>query len=56
MNAQDPGHCVKAIKDTLPPNVLGLMTMGPRFGEPENARPYFRLTKEMFDQLAAEMR
>jgi len=34
--------------------VLGLMTMGPRFGEPENARPYFRLTKELFDQLSAE--
>jgi len=34
--------------------VLGLMTMGPRFGEPESARPYFRLTKELFDQLAAE--
>jgi PLP dependent protein len=34
--------------------VLGLMTMGPRFGEPENARPYFRLTKKLFDQLAAE--
>jgi len=32
----------------------GLMTMGPRFGDPEQARPYFQLTKKIFDQLAAE--
>ena len=25
--------------------VKGLMTMGPRFGDPENARPYFMATK-----------
>jgi uncharacterized pyridoxal phosphate-containing UPF0001 family protein len=29
------------------------MTMGPRFGDPENARPYFRETKTAFDLLAA---
>ncbi len=34
--------------------VQGLMTMGPRFGDPEDARPYFSLTKNLFDQLAAE--
>ncbi len=32
--------------------VQGLMTMGPRFGDPEDARPYFRATKEAFDKLA----
>jgi pyridoxal phosphate enzyme (YggS family) len=32
--------------------VKGLMTMGPRFGNPEDARPYFRATKEAFDKLA----
>lgn len=31
--------------------VLGLMTMGPRFGDPEKARPYFQETKKLFDQL-----
>ncbi|MBS3741380.1 MAG: YggS family pyridoxal phosphate-dependent enzyme [Candidatus Cloacimonetes bacterium] len=31
--------------------VLGLMTMGPRFGEPEKSRPYFQKTKKIFDQL-----
>lgn len=28
------------------------MTMGPRFGNPEDARPYFRATKEAFECLA----
>ena len=38
---------------TLPKlRVQGLMTMGPRFGDPEDARPYFRATKEAFDRLA----
>jgi pyridoxal phosphate enzyme (YggS family) len=32
--------------------VQGLMTMGPRFGDPQDARPYFRATKEAFDRLA----
>jgi pyridoxal phosphate enzyme (YggS family) len=32
--------------------VLGLMTMGPRFGNPENARPYFQQTREMFYRLS----
>ncbi|NPV83551.1 MAG: YggS family pyridoxal phosphate-dependent enzyme [Candidatus Aminicenantes bacterium] len=29
----------------------GLMTMGPFEGDPEEARPYFRLTRQLFDQL-----
>ena len=29
----------------------GLMTMGPRVGDPENVRIYFRKTKEIFDKL-----
>lgn len=33
--------------------IQGLMTMGPRFGDPEDARPYFRLTREIFDRLSA---
>jgi len=31
--------------------ILGLMTMGPRFGNPENARPYFKVTRSIFDHL-----
>jgi uncharacterized pyridoxal phosphate-containing UPF0001 family protein len=33
--------------------VQGLMTMGPRFGNPEDARPYFQATREAYDRLAA---
>lgn len=32
--------------------VQGLMTMGPRFGNPEDARPYFRTTRTAFERLA----
>jgi len=36
--------------------VEGLMTMGPVSGDPEEARPYFRATKALFDDLhAAEL-
>lgn len=31
----------------------GLMTMGPRFGDPEDARPYFRATRDVFERLSA---
>ena len=31
--------------------VLGLMTMGPRFGDPEDSRPYFVETKGIFDRI-----
>jgi PLP dependent protein len=31
--------------------VEGLMTMGPETGNPEDSRPYFRITKEIFDRL-----
>ncbi len=33
--------------------VMGLMTMGPRFGSPENSRPYFRKTKKIFKEIKA---
>ena len=31
--------------------VRGLMTMGPLAGDPEEARPYFRATRELFEEL-----
>ncbi len=31
--------------------VEGLMTMGPAYGNPEDARPYFRATREVFESL-----
>lgn len=31
--------------------VEGLMTMGPRFGNPEDSRPHFRRTKKIFESI-----
>jgi PLP dependent protein len=31
--------------------IMGLMTMGPRFGDPEKSRPYFIKTKKLFNNL-----
>jgi len=31
----------------------GLMTMGPRFGDPERSRPYFKLTHQIFERIKA---
>ena len=36
--------------------VVGLMTMGPVCEDAEDCRPYFRLTKELFDTLNAKYR
>jgi len=33
--------------------LAGLMTMGPRFGNPEDVRPYFRRTKKIFERIKA---
>jgi uncharacterized pyridoxal phosphate-containing UPF0001 family protein len=33
--------------------VQGLMTMGPRFGDPEDARPFFQETRKAYDRLAS---
>ena len=33
--------------------VEGLMTMGPRFGDPEENRPYFKTTREVFERIAS---
>jgi len=32
-------------------NVMGLMTMGPFSGDPEDARPFFRETKKIYDKI-----
>jgi len=44
----------KLIKDMLKLEHLrieGLMTMGPRFGNPEDVRPYFRRTRKIFERI-----
>jgi pyridoxal phosphate enzyme (YggS family) len=50
---EEVSDLVRQISDLRYIRVLGLMTMGPRFGDPEDARPYFQATREAFDALAA---
>jgi pyridoxal phosphate enzyme (YggS family) len=33
--------------------VMGLMTMGPPSGDPEDSRPYFVITRQLFDRIKA---
>ena len=48
---EDVDELILKINDLLNLRVQGLMTMGPRFGNPEDARPYFKATKKVFDRL-----
>ncbi len=44
---------IKAISSLPNIKVMGLMTMGPRFGNPEDSRPYFVTTKKIFERIKA---
>jgi pyridoxal phosphate enzyme (YggS family) len=44
---------IKAIAPLANIKVRGLMTMGPRFGNPEDSRPYFITTKKLFEHVRA---
>jgi len=48
---EDAEELIREISSLQHLNVQGLMTMGPRFGDPEQARPYFRETRQLFDRL-----
>ena len=48
---EDVDELVWELSDLPNLRVQGLMTMGPRFGNPEEARPYFKTTKIAFDRL-----
>lgn len=50
---EDVDDLVRRICELRNIRVQGLMTMGPRFGDPEDARPYFRATREAFQRLSA---
>jgi len=51
----DAALLIKEISKLNSIKILGLMTMGPLAGNPEEARPYFRRTKNLFDEIR-EMR
>jgi len=42
---------IRSMSDLTHLKVQGLMTMGPRFGNPEDTRPYFRRMKEIYERI-----
>ena len=48
---EDVEQLVREISRLKNVKVMGLMTMGPRFGNPENSRPYFVETRRIFDKI-----
>lgn len=48
---QDVDEIVQVTSKLPHIRIMGLMTMGPRFGDPQKARPYFKATKLAFDRL-----
>ncbi len=50
---EDTEELIKAIIGFDHVKIQGLMTMGPLFGDPENARPYFVETKKLFNRIRA---
>jgi pyridoxal phosphate enzyme (YggS family) len=50
---EDAGQLIKSVSTLKNVRVMGLMTMGPPTGHPEESRPYFRETKEVFDRVKA---
>ncbi len=48
---EDVEKTVKEVSVLKNVRILGLMTMGPRTGNPEGSRPYFKVTKKIFDDL-----
>ncbi|MBA7577738.1 Pyridoxal phosphate homeostasis protein [subsurface metagenome] len=49
---EDVDKLVKQISSFPNIRVQGLMTMGPVFGDPEDARPYFKTTKLAFNRIS----
>ena len=48
---EDTEQLIRGISNLQNIKVMGLMTMGPFSGNPEDARPYFVETKKTFDQI-----
>ncbi|MBW2031215.1 MAG: YggS family pyridoxal phosphate-dependent enzyme [Deltaproteobacteria bacterium] len=52
-----PGQAMALVNEITPlenVRVMGLMTMGPFAGDPEEARPYFIKTREIYEELKAQ--
>jgi hypothetical protein len=48
---EDVGQLVGEISGLGNIKIMGLMTMGPRVGNPEDSRPYFVETRKIFDKI-----
>lgn len=48
---EDAENLITAISVLPNIKVMGLMTMGPRFGDPEESRPYFITTRRIFERI-----
>lgn len=48
---EDAERLVRDISSLKNIKVEGLMTMGPRFGDPEDSRPYFAETRKVFENI-----
>ena len=48
---EDAENLIKEISDLSNVKVMGLMTMGPRFGNPQESRPYFVETRRIFEKI-----
>jgi pyridoxal phosphate enzyme (YggS family) len=46
---EDAAQLIREISSLRNIKVMGLMTMGPRFGNPEDSRPYFVETRRIFE-------
>jgi len=48
---EDAEQLIRGISSLRNIKVMGLMTMGPRFGNPEDSRPYFVETRRLFETI-----
>jgi pyridoxal phosphate enzyme (YggS family) len=51
--SEDALDLIQEISLLLQIKVMGLMTMGPRFGNPEDSSPYFTETRKVFEKIKA---
>jgi hypothetical protein len=48
---EDAEQLIREVSGLRNIKVMGLMTMGPRFGNPEDSRPYFVETRKIFERI-----
>ena len=53
VNPDEAAALIQAMSSLKNVRIVGLMTMGPFAGDPEDSRPYFQRTKKIFDALKA---